>query len=121
MLNIKPRFSCGESNLCQQVPKYCDQIVVFMLLTLKVAATALSPAHILAIRRRRIFFNCSGDEVVATTKTYFRHYDIGTKTMFYIIPVIALEYFRIVTHCYPTSFSIKTSNYETNNIFYVKN
>ena len=121
MLDIKFRFTCGESNLCQQIPKYYDQIVVFMLLTLKVATTTLSPAHILAIRRRRILFNCSGDEVVATTKTYFRHYDIGTKTMFYIIPVIALEYFRIVTHCYPTSFSIKTSHYETNNIFHVKN
>ena len=121
MLDIKFCFTCVESNLCQQIPKYYDQIVVFMLLILKVATTTLSPAHISAIRRRRIFFNCSGEEVVATTKTYFRHYDIGTKTMFYIIPVIALDYFRIVTHCYPRLFSIKTSHYETNNTFYVKN
>ena len=56
------------------------KIVVFMLLTLKMVITTSSPAHILAIRRRRIFLNCSGDEVMATTKTYFRHYDIGIKT-----------------------------------------
>ena len=66
---------------------------------------------------------------VATTKTYFRHYDIDIKTMFYVIPVImfyvipviTLGYFRQVTHTYPALFSIKTRFYETKNIFYVKN
>ena len=69
MLDIKFRFTCGESNLCQHNLKFQNimtKIVVFMLLTLKVATTTSSPAHILAIRRRRIFLNSFGDEVFDT-------------------------------------------------------
>ena len=35
-----------------------------------------------------------------------------------IVPSNALAHFRIVTHCYTTSFSRKIILYETNNIFY---
>ena len=131
MLDIKFRFTCGESNLCQHNLKFQNimtKIVVFMLLTLKMVITTSSPAHILAIRRRRIFLNCSGGEVMATTKTYFRHYDIGIKTGIKTdIRIKNVLYYTC--HCtgifphsyaYPTLFSIKTSHYETNNMFYVK-
>ena len=40
------------------------------------------------------------------------------KLLFHILAISALKRFRIVTHCYPVSFSIKTLFYKTNNIFY---
>ena len=40
--------------------------------------------------------------------------------MYYLIPVIALERFRIVMHTYAVSFSIKVFFYETSRIFYAK-
>ena len=37
-----------------------------------------------------------------------------------IVPAIALERFRIVTHSYVASYSIKTCFYETNSIYISK-
>ena len=40
------------------------------------------------------------------------------KLLYHIIAMLALKRFRIVTHCYTASFSIKTLFCKTNNIFY---
>ena len=40
------------------------------------------------------------------------------KLLYHIVAVITLRRFRIVTHCYTASFSIKTLFCKTNNIFY---
>ena len=41
--------------------------------------------------------------------------------MHYMIPVIALKCFHLVTHNSAVSFSIKARFHESNNIFYIKN
>ena len=40
------------------------------------------------------------------------------KLLFHIVTMGSLKRFRIVTHCYTVSFSIKTLFCKTNNIFY---
>ena len=40
------------------------------------------------------------------------------KLSYHIVAMIVLKRFRIVTHCYAASFSIKTLFCKTNNIFY---
>ena len=40
------------------------------------------------------------------------------KLLYHIVAMIGLKRFRIVTHCYAASFSIKTLFCKTNNIFY---
>ena len=40
------------------------------------------------------------------------------KLLYHTIAIICLKCFRIVTHCYTASFSIKTLFCKTNNIFY---
>ena len=41
--------------------------------------------------------------------------------MHFTVPVLTLEYFRIVTHTYAMPFSIITCFYETKNISYLEN
>ena len=40
--------------------------------------------------------------------------------MYYVIPVIALELFHILTHTYAASFSLEARFYEIDNIFHFK-
>ena len=59
---------------------------------------------------------------LSTTKTYFRHYHVGIKTVCTTLYLsFAKERFSIVAHTYTASFSIQTRCNETNNIFYVRN
>ena len=59
---------------------------------------------------------------LSTTKTYFRHYHVGIKTVCTTLYLsFAKELFSIVAHTYTASFSIQTRCNKTNNIFYVRN
>ena len=40
------------------------------------------------------------------------------KLLYHIVAMIVLKCFRVVTHCYAASFSIKTPSCKTKNIFY---